>query len=164
MFYLADHVWTPAQLREIARVQAELEAEQPVDLEPIEERLTALEEAEPPVEVKGIAFYIDGDVAVETSAMSFIAPCDMTITNVKAAVDTAPTGADLIIDIHKNGTTIFTTQSNRPTIAATETSEDSPAPDVTSISAGDKITLEIDQIGSTVAGENLSVVVVAEVS
>jgi len=110
---------------------------------------------------QGLYFYIDGTLTTALKA-AFVAPCALTVTNVKAKVATAPTGADLILDIHKNGTTIFSTQGNRPTIAATETSEDSAAPDVTSIAAGDLIKLEIDQIGSTIAGEDLSVTVVCE--
>lgn len=113
---------------------------------------------------KGILSYIHGDLEVETQAMSFVALVAMTVQSVKLAVDTAPTGADLIVDIHKNGTTMFTTQGNRPTIAATETSDTSVAPDVVAIAAGDKITLEIDQVGSTVAGANLAATVICEVA
>lgn len=106
-----------------------------------------------------IAFYIDGDLTTALEA-SFVAPCALTITNVKSSVGTAPTDADLILDIHKNGTTVFTTQGNRPTIAAGETTDDSAAPDVTTIAAGDRITIQIDQIGSTVPGANLGATVV----
>lgn len=109
--------------------------------------------------IGGIAYYIDDTLAVDTEVMSFIAPCPMTILDVLLKVDTAPTGASLIIDIHLNGTTVFTTQANRPTITAGNTSATSAAPDVAAIAAGDKATLEIDQIGSTVAGKNLSVLV-----
>jgi hypothetical protein len=38
--------------------------------------------------------------------------------------------------------------------------DESGAPDVTSWAAGDYLTVDIDQIGSTVAGANLVVVVV----
>jgi hypothetical protein len=113
---------------------------------------------------KGIAFYLDGDLEVETTAMSFIAPVAMTVQSVKLAVDTAPTDAAIIIDLHKNGTTLFTTQGNRPTIAASGTAATSAAPDVTAIAAGDKIALEIDQVGSTVAGYNLAATVICEVA
>jgi hypothetical protein len=114
-------------------------------------------------DTRGICFYIDGTLTIALKA-AFVAPCALTVTNVKMSVATAPTGADLIIDIHKNGTTIFTTQGNRPTIAAGETTEDSAAPDVTSIAAGDLIKLEIDQIGSTIAGADLSATVVCVVA
>jgi hypothetical protein len=67
------------------------------------------------------------------------------------------------VDIHKNGTTIFTTQANRPTILAGETADTSSVSDVTSIAAGDLIRLEIDHIGSTTAGADLSVTIICEV-
>jgi hypothetical protein len=88
----------------------------------------------------------------------WIAPFSGEIVNVVAVVGTAPTGAALLIDVHKEGTTIFTTQANRPSIAVSTTeSAVSARPDVTKFAAGDTFTLEIDQIGSTVAGADLDV-------
>lgn len=75
-------------------------------------------------------------------------------------VGTAPTGADLIVDIHKNGTTIFTTQSNRPVISAGETVGYSATIDDDMWFNDDYLTMEIDQIGSSVAGADLTVAVV----
>ena len=83
-----------------------------------------------------------------------------TIHTVTASVGTQPTGASILVDVNKNGTTIFTTQSNRPTIAVSTNEDESGVPDVTSWAAGDYLTVDIDQIGSTVAGANLVVVVV----
>lgn len=67
----------------------------------------------------------------------------------------APTGASIIVDVNKNGTTIFTTQANRPSIAASGNVSSPSTPDVTAFSAGDYMTIDIDQVGSTVAGEDL---------
>jgi hypothetical protein len=111
---------------------------------------------------RAISFYLDGNCAVKANAMSVLAPFALTIKGVRLAVDTAPTGASLIIDVHKNGTTMYTTQGNRPTITATNTSATATLPDITAIALGDKITLEIDQVGSTVAGANLSLIVICE--
>ena len=83
-----------------------------------------------------------------------------TIQTVTASVGTQPTGASILVDVNKNGTTIFTTQSNRPTIAVSTNEDESGAPDVTSLAAGDYLTIDIDQIGSTIAGSNLVVTVV----
>jgi hypothetical protein len=81
-----------------------------------------------------------------------------TITGVRASVGTAPTGAALIVDINKNGTTIFTTQANRPTIAAAaNTSGNVTAIDITTVAAGEFLTVDIDQTGSTVTGADLTV-------
>lgn len=83
----------------------------------------------------------------------------LTIRTVRASLGTAPTGADVIIDVNKNGTTIFTTQSARPTVAAT-TNTGVGVPAVVAWPAGQYLTIDIDQIGSTVAGADLTVAVV----
>lgn len=81
-----------------------------------------------------------------------------TLVDYRVSVGTAPTGASLIVDINKNGTTLFTTQANRPTITATNRLASTTAPDVTTFAAGDYITIDVDQIGSTVAGSDLVVI------
>lgn len=111
---------------------------------------------------RGIAFYLSGELAVEARAVALIAPCALTVLAVRSVVAVAPTGADLILDVNLNGTTIFTTQANRPTIAASATSDTSDAPDVTAVALGDVISLDVDQIGSTDPGEDLSVTIVCE--
>lgn len=119
------------------------------------------------VPVNGIAneayfaqFAYEGTLVVKTGKGHFYFPVAATILGVSAIVDTAPTGADVILDVNKNGTTVFTTQGNRPTIPAgsTETSAEA-VPNTTAVAAGDDLTVDIDQIGSTVAGADLSVVV-----
>lgn len=82
----------------------------------------------------------------------------LTFDSVTASVGTAPTGAAIIGDVNVNGTTIYTTQGNRPTIAiAGNTIDDTTAPDVTTIADNSYITVDIDQIGSTVPGSDLVV-------
>jgi hypothetical protein len=85
-------------------------------------------------------------------------PYSCTITNVYASVSTAPTGASIVADVHKGGATLFSTQGNRPTITATNFTDTSSAPDVTAITANDYLTLDIDQVGSTIAGADIRVV------
>jgi hypothetical protein len=82
-----------------------------------------------------------------------------TIEDVRIMAGTAPTGASLIVDVNKNGTTIFTTQGNRPTVAISGNASSAAVPDVTSLAAGDYLTVDIDQIGSTIAGSDLCVAV-----
>jgi hypothetical protein len=116
-----------------------------------------------PVATKSISFYVDGVLVAETNALSIISPQALNIIAVVVKVDAAPTDADVIVDINKNGTSVYTTQANRPTIAAGTTSVTAALPDVVSIAQYDKVTLDIDQVGSTIAGENLSMIVVCEV-
>lgn len=82
----------------------------------------------------------------------------LTIDSVDLRIKTAPTGAALIVDINKNGTTIFST---RPQIAAAATSGGGSAVlSVTTLAAGDLITVDIDQVGSSVAGSDLTIALI----
>jgi hypothetical protein len=68
-----------------------------------------------------------------------------TITEVYLMVGTAPgSGKTFTCDVNKNGTTIFTTQANRPSIADTATEDTSGTPDVTALAKNDKLTVDVD--------------------
>src|SRR5690349_2670291 len=83
-----------------------------------------------------------------------------TIMGVTARLNTAPTGATTFkVDVNKNGTTIFTDQSKRPIFAASAKIANSATPDVTSVTTGDYLTVDVDAVGSTVAGSDLTVTV-----
>lgn len=82
----------------------------------------------------------------------------LTITRVYAVCKTAPTGADLIMDINKNGTSIWnTTQANRIKIVASATSGSQTSFDTTTLTQDDSLTFDVDQVGSTVSGSDVSV-------
>lgn len=83
----------------------------------------------------------------------------LTILSTRASVGTAPTGASLIVDANLNGTTIFTTQSKRPTIATGTFTDQGEVPDDTTWAAGEYLTFDVDQVGSTIAGAELVVTV-----
>jgi len=89
---------------------------------------------------------------------AIIIPRAGTITKCWINAKTAPTGADLICDINKGGTTIWTTQANRIKLTAGNTSGSQTLFDVTSVAEGDLITIDIDQIGATVAGKDITVI------
>jgi hypothetical protein len=104
----------------------------------------------------------DGDATVTAGAMRWYnrTGATRTIHGVWAAAGTAPTGAAVIVDVHRDGTTIFTTQGNRPTIADGGNGGALATPDVTSIADGSWLTVDIDQIGSTDPGSDITVGVV----
>lgn len=104
-------------------------------------------------------YSVSGALVVAAGKSRFRAPFPITLSAVSAAIDTAPVGAAVIVDVNKNGTTVFTTQANRPSIAAGANSAAEVVPDVVSVAAGDVITVDVDQIGSTTAGSDLSVMV-----
>jgi hypothetical protein len=64
------------------------------------------------------------------------------------------------VDANINGTTVFTTQANRPQIAAGATSGNSTTLDVTSWTVGQYLSVDIDGIGSGTPGSNLVVEIV----
>ncbi len=83
----------------------------------------------------------------------------LTISMVRASVGTAPTGASLIVNVLLGGVSIFSSQATQPTIAvATQTATATPT--TTAWPVGSYLTVNIDQIGSTVAGADLTVTVV----
>jgi hypothetical protein len=111
------------------------------------------------LDILGTWTQADAVLAVGTGAQRFYAPYPCTIVQVRINVVTAPTGASLIVDVNKNGTTIFGTQSARPTIPAAAVTAVSGTPTVATLAAGDYLTIDIDQVGSTVAGGYLTATV-----
>ncbi len=105
--------------------------------------------------------HVDGTLTTGTKRRVQI-PFPIEVVSVRAAVGTAPTGAALLLDVNKDGTTIFTTQANRPTIAisGTETAAGGATPDAQADYAAEQtLSLDIDQIGSSVAGADLTVTI-----
>lgn len=93
-----------------------------------------------------------------TNKVYFRMPYAATLLAVKATVNTAPTGSTLICDINEDGTSVLGTKLS---IDASEKTSDTAASTATitdSALANDaEITIDIDQVGSTVAGLGLKV-------
>lgn len=102
-------------------------------------------------------FGMDGDVVVAVGSARWRVVGAQTVLGVVATVNDAPTGAAIIVDVNKNGTTLFTTQANRPTIADGTNDSGVEVPDITALADGDYITIDVDQIGSTFVGSDLTV-------
>lgn len=106
-----------------------------------------------------LPFSRSGALAVVVGQGRFYFPFAATILGVQASVGTQPTGSGVIVDVDKNGTTIFTTQANRPTISAATNVSAIKVPDITTYAIGDYMSVDVDQIGSTVSGSDLTVVI-----
>jgi hypothetical protein len=108
-----------------------------------------------------IVFYEDGTLTVKTKAgmpATIIVPFDCTVIEVYGYVETAPTGSAIIVDVNLNGTSIWNTNpSNRLTINAGSQTGSSTTFDTSDFSKNDRLTIDIDQVGSGNAGEDLSV-------
>lgn len=72
----------------------------------------------------------------------------ITLKSVRTSIDTAPGTQSILTDLNKNGVSVFTTQANRPAIAAAANdSGEVTNMDITSFVNGDYITWDIDQRG-----------------
>jgi hypothetical protein len=93
-----------------------------------------------------------------TAKMTFRMPWAATLTSVRSSVTTAPTGSTLIVDINEGGTTILSTKLSIDASEKTSTSAATAAVISDSALADDaEITIDIDQVGSTVAGAGLKI-------
>lgn len=88
----------------------------------------------------------------------------LVVYGVRASVGTPPAGATPIrVDVNRNGTTIFSNQTNRPAIAAGQsTSGLVTAIGVPSWDEGDYLTVDVDSVGDTTPGADLTVQIVVE--
>jgi hypothetical protein len=93
-----------------------------------------------------------------TAKVSFRMPFAATLLAVRAGVNTAPTGSTLIVDINEAGTTLLTTKLSIDASETTSTTAAVPAVISDSNLADEAIiSIDIDQIGSTIAGAGLKV-------
>jgi len=86
-----------------------------------------------------------------------------TIVYASASVVTAPTGANLIIDVNKNGSSIWTAGQRLEIVAGAYT-DTTAVFTTTAVTSGDYLTFDIDQIGSTVPGSKLVVLIEMEIT
>ena len=98
------------------------------------------------------------DLATGTGVVTFRMPHAMTLTAVRASVTTAPTGSTVIVDINEAGTSVLSTKLSIDASEKTSTTAATAAVISDSALADDaEITIDIDQVGSTVAGAGLKV-------
>jgi hypothetical protein len=100
----------------------------------------------------------DNTTALATGTVfTFYMPYAMTLTDIKASVLTAPTGAELIVDVHDAGTTIMSTDKLDIEVSEFHTKDATTQPALTDTALANnaKIEIIIDQVGSSVAGAGL---------
>jgi hypothetical protein len=97
---------------------------------------------------------VDGGMVVTTA-------CN--ITGVRLYRRVAGSSGTTTVDLNQNGTTLYTTQGNRPSIAYNDADGlvTASLPDVVALSAGDLLTIDIDAVE---AGTPLDIAVVVEVA
>ena len=105
-----------------------------------------------------LLWYIAGEQATGTNVSArIIPPFPGKIIKATAYIATAPTGADLLIDINLNGTTLWASSGKLTIAASANAATAKTAFDNTAVAIDDYFTVDIDQIGSTVAGTNLTI-------
>lgn len=107
----------------------------------------------PPTESSFLQLNQSGVLETITGDVRWTAPKDINISSVEATVGTAPTGSSIIATLNKNGTVISTL-----TIGAGSTSVTNSNLAI-SVLDGDYLTIDVTQIGSTVAGSDLNVII-----
>ena len=108
----------------------------------------------------------DEATALTTGAakVTFRMPFGFTLTGVRASVTTAPTGSVLTVDINEGGSSILSTELTIDASEKTSTTAATPAVISDTALADDaEITIDIDTVGSTVAGAGLKVYLIGTV-
>jgi hypothetical protein len=94
-------------------------------------------------------FHAQGKVVVSTKIDgTWLAGRALTITRVTLHRETAGSSGTTIVDVNKNGVTLFTTQANRPQIAFGAGNDQINAHtdmEVTALAQDDKVTVDVDQ-------------------
>jgi hypothetical protein len=102
---------------------------------------------------------LPGDAIVKRGVHRLALPFPCVLNTVQVTAGASPWGSSLIIDLNANDVTIFSTRENRPTIMAGEHASGLMVPDVKNLIVGDYLTVDIDQVGSSTSGGDLTVIV-----
>jgi hypothetical protein len=106
--------------------------------------------------VEAVPFTKQGVLTVTTSSGQYpIAGGTFNIDSIVARVVTPPTGAAIILNVLKDGVSIFPTNASRPTIAPGSNVAVVGAWTPTMLADGDFLGVTIAQVGSTFAGDTL---------
>jgi len=98
----------------------------------------------------------DGDMAGEDLAVraygTLILTRNVTIEGEVGNLETAATGAAAIVDVEKNGATIY---ASKPQFAISSSALSAGTLSVTTADAGDRLKFKVTQVGSTIKGQSL---------
>jgi len=106
--------------------------------------------------------HIEGSLAtVSGVGNNIIIPRNCTLEKAIMYVEDTGDSSSTIIDVNINGTTVYTNQANRPEVDYDDADhiDEGGTPDVTSLTANDIITIDLDQIAPSSSG--LDVVIIA---
>jgi len=104
-------------------------------------------------------------LTVGAAKVTFQAPINFRLTGVSASLNVAPTGSNLIIDINNNDNSVLSTKLSIDATEKTSLTASTPAVIDTNYRDFNKdaqITIDIDQVGATVAGRGLKTTLLGE--
>jgi hypothetical protein len=118
---------------------------------------------------KGYVWIVTGSLVTSSDAGPWVyVNTNQTVSKAVAVVKTAPTGSSIIVDIEYSAdsgvtwTSLWNTSTtNRPTIAVSAKTGTTTSFDTASLTAGYLLRPAVDQVGSTVAGANLTIQLMA---
>lgn len=116
--------------------------------------------------VQTYCFSLDNTLAVAPGTVHLNNDTSMTwqITSVRANVGTAPVGADVIIDVNIDGVSIFPDTAHQLVIPDGQTTSGKHVI-TANVAPGSALSVDIDQVGTTTAGDDLLVeLVVSEIA
>ena len=97
-------------------------------------------------------------ITTGTAKLTFRMPHAMTLTEVRANVQTAPAGSTIIIDINEGGSSILSTKLTIDASEKTSTTAATPAVISDTALADDaEMTIDFDQVGSSTAGVGVKI-------
>ena len=104
----------------------------------------------------GVAtFSWGGTLQVVTGIFPWPVPTPCEAVRVSVAVRTAPTGANIVVDVLNNGVSLWSNPANRPRVLIGQTIGSS-VPDLGDLMTDDILTFNIVQVGSVVPGAYLT--------
>jgi hemin uptake protein HemP len=101
------------------------------------------------------------DISTGAAKATFRMPYAFTLSAVRASCGTAPTGSTIVIDINESGSTILSTKLSIDVSEKTSTTAVTPAVISDTALADDaEITIDFDQVGSTITGAGVKVTLI----
>lgn len=101
------------------------------------------------------------DLTTGNAKLTFRLPDGITLTEVRASVNTAPVGSTIIVDVNEAGSTVLSTKVTIDASEETSTTAATPAVISDATLADDaEITIDIDQVGSSTAGKGLKIILI----
>ncbi len=104
------------------------------------------------------SFYFGGPLQQSTNnGGGWIAWEDANIIGIRATLDIAPQGAPVVLDIKREGESLYTNPSDRPTFLSGQDEIIATLPDNVLVEENDEITVDIVNVGQTVTGSGLNI-------